>query len=250
MHAAILTDTTKCIGCNECVIACKKQYHLPEDVPRRWDLNDGLGARNWTSVVEGPEHQFVRKQCRHCLEPACASVCPVGALHKTDIGAVAYDPSRCIGCRYCMMACPYGYVRKCILCYDLIRQGRQPACTAACPTKATIFGDRDELIAEAHRRIRENPGTYIDKVWGEHELGGTSVLYISSVDLSFLTGGQRLGDVPIPARTQPAMEAVPFAFSSVLAAMAGVNWIIQRRMKLSSGEASPESEGEEEKQDG
>ncbi|MGB9105731.1 MAG: 4Fe-4S dicluster domain-containing protein [Terriglobales bacterium] len=247
MKAAILTDTTKCNGCHECVAACKKQNKLPLDLPRRWDLDDGLSARNWTSIVEGPKQALVRKQCRHCLEPACASVCPVGALHKTDIGAVVYDSSKCMGCRYCMMACPYGiprydwdaavpYVRKCILCYDRILAGRQPACTEACPTKATIFGDRDELLAEAHRRIRENPGLYIHTVWGEHDVGGSSVLYISNVDLSLLTGGQALGARPLPSTTATAMEAVPFTFCGVLALMAGVHWIIDRRMNVPKDE--------------
>jgi formate dehydrogenase iron-sulfur subunit len=245
MNAAILTDTTLCIGCNECTLACKKANHLEPDVPRRWDLDDGLSARNWTSVVEGPDRSFVRKQCRHCLEPACVSACPVGALSRTDIGAVVYDSAKCMGCRYCMMACPYGiprydwdqavpYVRKCILCYDRIRAGGQPACTDACPTKATIFGDRDLLLAEARRRIRENPGRYVDRVWGEHEIGGTSVLYISNVDLSFLTHGIQLGSVPVPERTKAAMHAVPFAFTGVVAVMAGLNWIIDRRMKRQS----------------
>ena len=243
MNAAILTDTTKCIGCSECVIACKKQNDLAEDIPRRWGLDDGLGARNWTSIVKGPGNQFIRKQCRHCLEPTCASVCPVGALHKTDTGAVIYDPGRCIGCRYCMLACPYGiprydwdravpYIRKCTLCYELIESGGQPACTSACPTGATIFGDRDELIAEAHRRIRENPGGYVNKVWGEHEVGGTSVMYISNVDLSLLTQGHPLDEKPVPERIAPAMRAVPFVFTGMLACMAGVNWIIGRRVKI------------------
>lgn len=245
MKAAILTDTTKCIGCNECTMACKKVNHLASDVPRRWDLDDGLSARNWTSIVEGPRHSLVRKQCRHCLDPACVSACPVGALHKTKIGAVVYDSSVCMGCRYCMMACPFGiprydwaqtvpYVRKCILCYDRLREGIQPACTQACPTKATIFGDRDSLLAEAHRRIREAPGGYLDHVWGEHEVGGTSVLYVSNVDLSFLTGQRKLDDTPVPLRTASAMNAVPFAFTGVLGLMMGVNWIIGRRMKRQS----------------
>jgi formate dehydrogenase iron-sulfur subunit len=249
MKAAILTDTTKCIGCNECVIACKKANHLEPDVPRRWDLDDGLSARNWTSVVEGPKHSFVRKQCRHCLEPACVSACPVGALSKTAAGAVVYDNEKCMGCRYCMMACPYGiprydwdqtvpYVRKCILCYERIRTGRLPACTEACPTKATIFGDRDLLLAEAHRHIRENPGAYVGTVWGEYEIGGASVLYISNVDLSFLTQGHRLGNTPVRDYTAAAMDAVPFVFTGVVAAMAGLNWIIGRRMKR-------EAEGDE-----
>ncbi len=243
MKAAILTDTTKCNNCHQCVAACKLQNQLSLDVPRRWDLDDGLSAKNWTSIVPGPQNAFVRKQCRHCLEPACASACPVGALHKTSIGAVAYDASKCMGCRYCMMACAFGiprydwqaavpYVRKCILCYDRISQGKQPACTEACPQKATIFGDRDELIGEARRRIAEKPELYWNHIWGEHEVGGTSVLYISNIDLSLLTAGRNLGDKPLPATTKPAMEAVPFVFTGVLTAMAGISWVIDRRIKL------------------
>jgi len=247
MKTAILTDTTKCIGCQECVKACKQQNHLPGDLPRRWMLSDGLSARNWTSIVDGPNRSFVRKQCRHCLEPACASACPVGALHKTAIGAVVYDNTKCMGCRYCMMACPYGiprydwayavpYIRKCILCYDRLLAGRQPACTEACPTKATIFGDRDDLLAEAHRRIREKPELYINHVWGENEVGGSSVLYISNVDLSFLAGGESLGATPLPSTTAKAMDAVPFAFCSVMGLMAGITWIVDRRMNKKEDE--------------
>ncbi len=249
MKAAILTDTTKCIGCNECTMACKKVNHLASDVPRRWDEDDGLSARNWTSIVDGPKGARVRKQCRHCLEPACVSACPVGALHKTSVGAVVYDSARCMGCRYCMMACPFGiprydweqtipYVRKCILCYDRLSQGELPACTQACPTKATIFGDRDSLLAEAHRRIQEAPGTYLNRVWGEEEAGGTSVLYISNVDLDFLTGKQEVGATPLPATTHVAMNAVPFAFTGMLALMGGVHWIIGRRMKRQSEDSN------------
>ncbi len=245
MNAAILTDTTKCIGCNQCVVACKKANHLEPDVPRRWDLDDGLSARNWTSIVDGPKHSFARKQCRHCLEPACVSACPVGALSKTALGAVVYDNDKCMGCRYCMMACPYGiprydwdqavpYIRKCILCYDRIRQGGQPACTEICPAKATIFGERDELLAEAHRRIAEKPDLYINKVWGEHDVGGTSVLYVSNFDLALLAPGNPNGTTPLPATTAIAMHAVPFVFTGVVAGMAGLNWIIGRRMKKQS----------------
>ena len=237
----ILTDTTLCIGCRECVIACKQINKLDNDIPHRWNLDDGLSGLNWTSIVDKPGDRHVRKQCRHCLEPACVSVCPVGALIKTSSGAVIYDAHVCMGCRYCMMACPYGiprydwdqqvpYVRKCILCYETrLQKNQQPACTEVCPTKATIFGDRDELIKEAHRRIKANPDRYIDKVWGEHEVGGTSVLYISDIDLSFLTYGQPLGERPVPARTSTAMHAVPFAFIGMGSLMAGLQWIIGRR---------------------
>jgi formate dehydrogenase iron-sulfur subunit len=242
MRPAILTDVTKCIGCEECVVACKKANHLAADVPRRWDVGDGLTARNWTAIVSGSADSHVRKQCRHCLEPACVSACPVGAMHKTELGAVVYDAAKCMGCRYCMMACPYGvprydweaavpYVRKCILCYDRLRQGQPPACTEACPTKATIFGDRDALLAEARHRIAEKPDVYMKNIWGETDAGGSSVLYVSNVDLSFLTGNRPIPSAALPAKTAEAMEAVPFAFCGVLAFMGGVNWIIERRLK-------------------
>ena len=139
----------------------------------------------------------MRVQCRHCLDPACAAACPVGALYTTESGAVAYDADICMGCRYCMVACPFRMtryewdspmprVRKCILCHDALKSGEldQPACTAACPTKATIFGERDALLAEARRRIEAAPDKYIHHIWGEHEVGGTSVLYISDVELT------------------------------------------------------------------
>ncbi len=254
MKTAILTDTTKCIGCHLCVEACKEVNHLPNDMPRRWDMRDGLSADNWTAVIRRDDDKFVRKQCRHCLEPACVASCPVAALHKTNLGPVVYDKTRCIGCRYCMMACPYGipryqwdstvpYIQKCVLCYDTrLKHGREPACTEICPTKATIFGDRDKLLGEAHQRIRQNPGKYIHRVWGEHELGGTSVLYISDVDLSFLTYGARFGEKPLPVATRPAMEAVPFTFLGVAMAMAGLRWIIGRRDKVQREEGSQEPE--------
>ena len=252
MQAAILTDTTKCIGCRQCVMACKKENGLDPDIPRRWNLQDGLSARNWTSIIDTSDGKFVRKQCRHCLEPACASACPVGALRKTEAGPVVYDSDKCMGCRYCMMACPYGIprydwdqpvplIRKCVLCYETrVKDGRQPACTEICPTKATIFGDRDELIRLARQRIQDNPGRYVNKVWGEHEIGGTSILYISDIDISFLAPGGELGDDPIPERTKLAMTAVPFTFVGVATGMAGINWIINRRNQLRENPEEPE----------
>jgi formate dehydrogenase iron-sulfur subunit len=238
---AILTDITMCIGCRECVIACKKVNGLERELPRRWVLEDGLSARNWTSVVERPDG-FVRKQCRHCLQPACASVCPVAALEKQSSGAVTYDSNRCMGCRYCMMACPYGIprydwesrvptVRKCILCNQRVLKGEEPGCTGACPTGATIFGERQDMLDEARSRIEAEPQKYLPKIWGEKEVGGTGVLYISNIDLDFLTYGQKLSDEPMPQLTAPAMEAVPYAFIGMGVFMTGLNWIIKRRIK-------------------
>lgn len=256
MSVGILTDVTKCIGCLQCVSACKEAHDLPLDVPRIWQKNDGLSADNWTSILQKPDNHYVRKQCRHCVEPACVSVCPVGAMHKTKLGPVVYDSGKCLGCRYCMMACPFGiprydwdktvpHVEKCILCYDRLEAGKQPACTEACPTGATIFGDRKKLLNIAHKRIKENPGKYINKVWGEHEIGGTSVMYLSDIDLGFLSYQTHLGTKPLPERTKPAMESVPFAFVGMGGVMLGLNWIIRRRMELSKKNGKEEETADE-----
>ena len=247
-NPCILNDVTRCIGCEECVAACKRANGLPaEDPPPRIEHSrDGLSATRWTSIVRLPGGVNVRKQCRHCLEPACVSVCPVGALQKTPEGPVIYDKSICMGCRYCMMGCPYGIpryewntvnpsIRKCILCYEKLRSGELevPACVAACPKKATVFGERDELLAEAHRRIAAEPDRYIDHVWGEHEVGGTGVLYVSHVDLGFLAwrDPRYLGEEPLPHRTWEALRKVPFEFIGMGALMTGIWWVIDRRMQ-------------------
>ncbi len=250
----ILTDTTLCIGCNECVLACKRANNLVADVPRRWQKPDGLSARNWTSVLRRPGGQFVRKQCRHCLEPSCVSVCPVGALKKQEEGPVTYDQGRCMGCRYCMMACPYGiprydwdqavpYVQKCIFCYDRIKEGKKPACTDACPTGATIFGTREELLAEAQKRVRAKPEL---KLYGDvNEVGGTSVLYISDIDLDFLSHGKDLrGQTAPPHHTAPYLSSVKIVGPGVFLASLGVTWLIQRRMKIEA-EVTTGEEGQQ-----
>jgi formate dehydrogenase iron-sulfur subunit len=177
-------------------------------------------------------------------------------LYKTKEGAVIYDSDKCIGCRYCMMACPFGiprydwdepvpYVRKCILCYDRLQESKQPACTEICPEGATIFGERKELIKLAHNKIKENPGKYINKVWGEHEIGGTSVLYLSDIDLGFLSYQTHIGNKPLPETTAPAMESVPFAFVGMGGFMLGLNWIIRRRMELNKKQVKKEELSDE-----
>jgi formate dehydrogenase iron-sulfur subunit len=259
-NPCILTDVTKCIGCEQCVVACKKTNGLPESEspPRPGSTPDGLSADRWTSVIRQPDNHFVRKQCRHCLEPACVSVCPVGALQKTPEGPVVYDKSVCMGCRYCMLACPYGIphyewhsanpsVRKCILCYPHLRSGRltEPGCVTACPTKATIFGTRDEMLQEARKRLQAEPSRYVQKVWGETEVGGTSVLYISDISLDFLAWnrGRQLSDEPLPALTWAALKPVPFEFLGMGAAMGAIGWIVERRRNLAQRQAPEDTNG-------
>ncbi|NOZ86065.1 MAG: 4Fe-4S dicluster domain-containing protein [Deltaproteobacteria bacterium] len=251
MTKAILTDVTRCIGCESCVKACVEEYHLGEYEKFRWVRGDGLSASRFCSVLRRPGRLYVRKQCRHCIEPACASACPVGALHRLPNGPVVYDKEKCLGCRYCMMACPYGIpryewespvpgIRKCIMCYKRLEQGRQPACTEACPVKATIFGDRNDLLNEAKARIKANPGKYKHKVFGEKEVGGTSVLYISPVDLNFLfLGGESRTEV-FPKLTEAAMHAVPPVFLAMGALMGGLWWVCERREKNMAKKRGPD----------
>jgi formate dehydrogenase iron-sulfur subunit len=142
-----------------------------------------------------------------------------------------------------MMACPYGiprydwekptpHVQKCTMCYPRLQEGREPACVEACPEKATIFGTRTELLAIAHRRIEENPARYIHTVFGETEIGGTSVLYLSDIPLDFLAFKPELGDEPLPQLTWAALSKVPPIVVGMGGLMTGVWWIVNRRMTI------------------
>lgn len=250
----ILIDVTRCIGCHECVAACTQANGLGDDIPAPQDCPDGLSARRWSTVIAQPGEHYVRKQCRHCLEPACVSACPVEAMQKTPEGPVIYDSSRCMGCRYCMMACPYGIpryewdslapvVRKCTLCYDRLQAGLSPACVEACPQQALLFGPRAELLVEAHNRLEAQPELYLSHIYGEHEVGGTSVLYISDIPLDFLAYHDQPGQKPLPELTWAAMSKVPPVALGMTALMAGTYWIIERRMKKMGGGKTADSGG-------
>ncbi len=246
---AILTDITKCTGCEKCVDACQEANHLPEERPWRWVKQiDDLSSARWTTIRalrQDNETHYVRRQCRHCLDPECVSVCIVGALQKTPEGPVIYDRDICIGCRYCLIACPWEipryswedtipYVQKCDFCYQrVVGDGKTPACVEACPTQATVFGDRDELLAEAHRRLKAEPDKYVQKVWGEKEVGGTSVLHISDIDLNLtdLEAGISTEE-PMPHRTTKILHQMPTVFVGMATVMGGLHWIIKRRQKL------------------
>jgi len=246
---SILTDVTKCIGCNLCVTACVEENGLGEHVPDWRRMNDGLGSNRWCSVLSVKGGRYVRKQCRHCLEAACVSACIVGALKKTPEGPVVYDPKLCMGCRYCMMACPYGiprynwedvihYIRKCTFCYDnRIEKGLEPACTEACPVEATIYGEREALLEEARRRIKDHPDRYINHIWGEREVGGTNVLYLSDVPLTMLGWAPKLSEQPPPELTWGVLKKVPFKFVGMGVLMGSIYWITGRRRQVALDEA-------------
>jgi formate dehydrogenase iron-sulfur subunit len=262
MSFAILTDTTKCTGCERCVDACVEQNKLGPDVRYRWREDDGLNGSRFCSVVRASTGEPVRLQCRHCLEPACVSVCPVAALSKTDAGPVIYDRDICMGCRYCMMACPYKiprymwersvpYISKCTMCFAAMSRGEieQPACTAACPEHAAVFfRSRDEALDEARGRMAEHPGSYFEnRVWGEHQVGGTSVLYISDIDLGFLAGDtpKPLGDEPMPHVTERILSTVPGTFLTVCVVMGGIYAFLSRRDRVMVAEGLEGNRGDD-----
>lgn len=241
---AILFDVTLCVGCGECYSACKEANHLSET--NSDFLKDHLGANTYT-VVEQYEDLYTRKLCMHCVDPTCVSVCPVAALTKTDIGAVIYDEDKCLGCRYCMQACPHHIpryewskvnprVRKCIMCYDRIKNGEQTACAEACPSEATIFGDRDELIEIAKQRLSENPDTYYQHIYGLEEAGGTDVLVLSPVPFDKLGFATNLPKEPLPTYTAKALEKIPGVVVGGGAFLAAMYWLTKRKNKIAEEE--------------
>jgi formate dehydrogenase iron-sulfur subunit len=251
MSKALLIDVTRCVGCGYCVDAC---HYLHDDVDRK---ENELSAHTFTKVEKHGEH-FVRRLCMHCQEPACVSVCPVAALQKTPEGPVTYDADRCMGCRYCMMACPYQVpkyewdsanprIRKCIMCFDRLEEGKLPGCARVCRLGATTFGERDELLVEARKRIRENPDVYHPHIWGEKELGGTSVLYLSPVPFAELGLPTDLEPTPLPRTTWEVLSKLPNVVGIGAVALLGVSWVIHRRMELmGKAEEIARENGEEE----
>ena len=234
----MVIDLKRCVGCNSCTLACKIQNGTPP----------GIFFRRVLETISGKypavRRTYLPTQCMHCEEPACEAACIVGALRKTPEGPVVYDDYKCIGCRYCTLACPFGvptfdwdkpvpYIRKCTMCEDRLAEDIEPACSKACPTQALLSGEREALVQEARSRIQAHPDKYVDHIYGENEVGGTSKLYLSSVSYDKL-GFPTLESEPIPRYSDVAMAAVPPTIVVVSAAMAGVYWIVRRREKMMS----------------
>ncbi len=265
----MLYDTTRCIGCKACVSACDEANAMMSD--RRGiegdlylapvDLNGQ--TRNIIKLYkEGPSTSFVKQQCMHCVDPACANACMLGALQKRAYGVVSYDASLCVGCRYCQMACPFGIPKfewskafnpkivKCELCshrYDAslaarsdgftrFDRGHGPACAEVCPRDAVIYGRRTELLAEARRRIAASPGRYFqDRIYGETEGGGTQVLYLSHVPFEKL-GLPELGDRSAAARTRTVQHIIHQDLIMPALAYAALGFVLYRRRKAEEAE--------------
>jgi len=225
-----LIDTTRCVGCRTCEEVCAEVNGLPEP---DWDdavmeVERNPSETQFTVVsrydTEEAGEIFVKKQCMHCVQPACASACLTKAMLKTEKGPVIWRGSKCMGCRFCMVSCPFDIpkfeyhsanprIRKCVLCWDRLAEGELPACVENCPGEALMFGTRRELIREARRRIHENPDQYVDHIYSEHETGGTNTLYLASVPFDQLGFNSRIGNESYPALTEGFLYSVPIVLT-------------------------------------
>jgi len=240
----ILFDVTLCLGCGACYQACKEANNLAPT--NREFLKDHLSGDTF-SVVEQYGDYYARKFCMHCIEPACVSVCLVGAIQKSSTGAVVYDADKCIGCRYCMQACPHQIpryewgstnprIRKCSLCDERVKEGKLPACVEACPTEATLYGDMEQLKTIAENRLKFNPEKYYQKIYGLEEAGGGHVLIISPVPFEQLGYISNLPKEPMPELTMRAMEKIPSVVLGGGMFLSAMYWLTKRKNQIAREE--------------
>lgn len=256
----MLTDTTLCIGCRKCEAACNEVNNLPSPATsfedkKVFNNQRRTSAYAYTVVNRFPdptkkgEWIYSKIQCNHCNEPACASACLVGAFKKTREGAVKYNKDVCIGCRYCMVACPFNIpayeynnpftpeVRKCTLCLSRIQKGEVPACASICPREAITYGKRNQLIKVARERIRKHPDRYADHIYGENEVGGTSWMYLSKVPLQQVGFRTDLGTTQYPQLTKGFLSAVPLVLVIWPALLGGCYVFTRHRERQAKAEA-------------
>jgi len=247
MSKGILYDATLCIGCKMCEQACAEKHGLPYD--------DNIAKEQKQSehkytVVLNRDDKFMRRLCMNCQDPTCASVCPVGAFRKTTLGPVVYESSRCIGCRYCMMACPFSVpkyewdktwplVRKCDMCTERLQSGLPTACAEICPTGATKFGERDDLIAEAKDRLAKGQRQYVNHIYGLEEVGGTSVLLLSSVPFENFGYKCDLSTEALPFLTYRVLSHIPDLVAIGAVGLGGIWWLCNRKEEVAAAEGRP-----------
>lgn len=251
----VLVDLTKCVGCGSCTVACKMWNGFDFKNPQTQEFENAHGenvkldSNTWTTIEhrkvqkDGQEiWRFVKRQCLHCKDPACLSVCFSNSFHITKEGAVQYDPELCVGCRYCMIACPFDIpmyewekvmpsIMKCQFCSSKIADGEAPACTGVCPTDALIYGDREELLAQAKATIAAD-SRYVQHIYGEHEVGGTNWLYISDVDFGELGFPMNLPTQSVPKNVTGFTRYTPAIFIGGAALWTGISLYSKRRHQI------------------
>lgn len=266
----LLIDTTLCVGCRSCEKACNEWHHLPKpDVPfdeksvfekeRRTTIKEYIVVNRFENPKDRLTPIYRAFQCHHCNEPACATSCPVHAYTKTPEGAVIYNANVCIGCRYCMTACPFYIptfdywsaldprIMKCNFCYTRITKGRRTACSEACPTGALTFGRRKDLIELGRQRIEQNRDKYIDHIYGETEAGGTTMMYLSAVPFDRLGLPTDLPHTPLIEKTEGFLSAVPVVLTVWPALFSMVYASVRHRDKLNEKESGRQAAEEEKK---
>jgi len=261
-QVAILFDSTLCIGCRACEVACNQENDLARSGSEIYEGSASQAARaldvdvwSYTTFhqVEADDYTaaFGRVQCMHCIEPACVSSCPVHALEKLEHGPVVWHSGLCLGCRYCMMACPFLVPRfewdkrnpritKCDLCARRLSEGRPPACVEACPTASLEVGRRQDLIEEAHLRIEENPRLYVHHVYGEKEAGGTNVLNLADRPFDELGYRRNLPERSYRDYTRPAMATIPWTLNGVGVVLGVSAWVFNRKTEVAGEEGGGE----------
>lgn len=251
----VLVDTTVCIGCRKCEWACKTAHNLYTPPLESYDDRSVFKSmrrpddKALTVVNEYPAKDFssfpvnVKVQCMHCDKPACVSACIVGAISKEENGSVIWDTDKCIGCRYCMVACPFQIpafefekafhpeIRKCDFCFERTKEGLLPACVEICPMEVLTYGRREDLVDLAHQKISLYPEKYINHVFGEHEVGGTSWMYLASRDFSELQF-PKLDNNTAPGVSEAIQHGI-FAYFvpplALYALLGGVMWLNKNR---------------------
>jgi Fe-S-cluster-containing dehydrogenase component len=261
---ALLFDSTRCVGCRACEMACSDANELgksPDDIFEGRGVNDAraLAPDTFTYVTQHDvagmpgTTVFGKVQCMHCIEPACASSCPVAALEKTPEGPVVWHGELCLGCRYCMMACPFlvprfewhsrnPEIRKCEMCYQRQREGKRPACAEVCPTGALKAGKRGALLQEAWARIAERPRDYVHHVYGEHEAGGTNFLHIAARPFEELGYRANLPTDSYRSLTRPAMATIPYVLNGLGVVLGFTAWIAHRKHQLTHDDGYDEGD--------
>jgi len=255
----MLYDTTLCIGCKACVRACKEANDLPADTrtPGMENYDAPTDLNEYTKNIiklysEGDRRSYVKRQCMQCVDPACVGACMIGSFRKEKYGVITWDKERCIGCRYCQMACPFNvpkfewsslnpYIVKCEYCRQRAGDKQwEPACCEVCPREAVIAGTYEELLTEAKRRLAEYPDRYEPKIYGEKDLGGTQVLYLSHVPFEKL-GFKFDSEEPVPEMQQTIQHGVYQGFIAPAALYAGLGVVLWRNRRKDGVE---EEEGE------